>query len=195
MNVLALTIFALLWIAIVYAFNSLIIGKLQPVKLKTACVYIATTALLGVCGEIFVDSVYRALFGEALWLYHVYPIHDGFTSYYAPVIWGILGFYLYLLHDTLKLKKFTENKLALLFAAETLIIELLANLSFLLLFHRYLFYYLPNDLWHLTSVQTLPFYLLAGFMLTRTVKRFQKDWLFFTLMSIALIYLLIALVD
>jgi hypothetical protein len=194
MNVMGLTLFAFLWVTIVYLLNSLLARKLQPLNLKIAIVYVATTALLGVCGEIFVGSIYHFFFDKPLWQYHVLPVHDGFTSHYAPVIWGILGFYLYLLHNTLKLKKFSENKLSLLFAAETLVIEFFANLSFLLLFDKYLFYYLPTDLWHLTSVQTLPFYLIAGFILTRTIRRFQKDWLFYSLMCVALIYLLLCLV-
>ena len=51
-----------------------------------------------------------------------------------------------------------------IFCLDAILFELGVNGSYKLLFHKYLFYYLPSDLWHLTSVQTLPLYLLAGFI-------------------------------
>lgn len=189
MNISAtdLTLYAALWIGIVYVLNCLIARGLKPIDVRMALLYSATVAMLGVFGEVFVGSLYEFLFDRPLWQYRILPIHEGYTSMYAPVIWGILGFYLYLMHDTLvRLKKYTQNRLAITFMAEAIVIELLANLSFLLLFDQYLFYYLPSDLWHLTSVQTLPFYLAAGFVVTHALKRFSKDPPFFTLMCLAL---------
>jgi len=43
-------------------------------------------------------------------------------------------------------------------------------------------------------VQNFPLYLLAGFVITGTLKRFKEDSLFFTLMNCALMSVLIFLV-
>ncbi|MDB5168854.1 MAG: hypothetical protein JWO41_210 [Candidatus Saccharibacteria bacterium] len=187
MTALKLTLFALFWITFVYLINCLIARKFKKIEIRQALLYTTSVGMLGVFGEVFVGHVYSFLFGEPLWLYHVLPIHNGFTSQYAPVIWGILGFHLYLLHGTLTSRKaHSINRLAFYFAGEAIIIELMGNYSFQAVFHQYIFYYFPPDLWHLTSVQTLPFYLAAGFVVTRTLKRLKAEPVFFTLMATGL---------
>lgn len=192
MTPLKLTLFALFWFTAVYLFNSSISRGFKKVEPKLAVLYVSSLAMLGVFGEVLVGNIYKALFDKPLWLYHVLPIHDGFTSYYAPIIWGILGFHLYLLHGTLRTKnKVSGNTLALMFAGETLIIELLGNSSFKFVFNDYIFYYLPPDLWHYTSVQTLPFYVAAGFVLTRVMTHMRVDPIFFSCMASALACVLV----
>lgn len=187
MTPISLTLFAGFWVGLVYLLNSAIARHFKKIDLRMATLYVASVAMLGVFGEIFIGHIYDFIFHKPLWLYHVLPIHGGYTSYFAPVIWGILGFHLYLLHGTLNKKKTRTNQhLALLFAGETLILELAGNWSFLAWFHDYCFYYLPTDLWHLTSVQTLPFYLLAGFVLARTIQSLRTDPKFFTFMAMGL---------
>lgn len=175
--------FALYLWAFVYTLNCIIARRIVRFRFKTAVIYTIALATLGVFGEVFVGSIYTILFGKPLWQYHVAPIHHNYTSLYAPVLWGTLGFYVGLLHDYLKERGIVRVLyLAPLFAIETLGLEIFANGSFHLFFGDYLFYYLPGDLWHLTSVQTLPFYLPAGIVFVLAMRRFLRDTGFFTVM-------------
>ncbi len=100
-----MTIRLLLFTAIllfgVYAFNSIVAGRFKKIKLVPALMYASTVAMIGVFGEIFVDSIYSYFFSNPLWRYNILPVHDGYTSQYAVVLWGIFGLYLYLMHDNL----------------------------------------------------------------------------------------------
>jgi hypothetical protein len=170
-----LLIFAIGLPAVIYILNCAVAREIKTVKLKPALLYVTTVAMMGVLGEVFVGSIYQTLFDKHLWDYTVLPIHEGFTSRYAPVIWGSYGWYLYLSHGTLRRYGITSTKhLALIFALETVFLEALTNGSFKLFFGEYLFYYSPADLWHLTSVQAMPFYLVAGYAIATAVDRFAR---------------------
>jgi len=102
------------------------------------------------------------------------------------------GFYLYLLHDSLHGWNIrSSRKLATIIAIEAIVLEFLLNGSFLLLFGDYFFYYLPGDLWHLTTIQAIPFYFLAGVVITKTVKHFKIFPLFFIAMNTLLIFIFV----
>jgi hypothetical protein len=144
-------------------------------------------------GEILLDSTYDLVVGHPLWYYNILPIYGGYTSAYAVVTWGIYGFHLYLLHDTLDTKwRITRARhLALIFSLEALILEAMLTLSAKLAFGHYLYYYLPADLWHVSSFQNIPFYFICGVVILKTLKRFRKDPLFFSLMSGFLLFVLL----
>jgi hypothetical protein len=150
--------------------------------------------MLGAFGEVLLGNVYNAVFGNPLWAYRVLQVHNAYTSKYSPIIWGVLGFHVYLLHGTLRdTKRWNNVRLSILFAAETIIIELIGNFSFHIAFHRYIFYYFPGDLWHYTSLQTLPLYFVAGLVLTRSIQKLRSDPLFFTVMAVGLTSILVFL--
>jgi len=189
-----LLLFSVYIITVIYIVNCLIARQIKRVHFREAAVYITTMAMLGVFGEVFVGSVYHALFGHALWLYRVAPVHLGYTSYYAPFIWGALGFHIYLLHNYLKARNVEATlHLALIFSLETILLEILGNGSFKLFFGHYLFYYLPGDLWHLTSLQTLPFYFPAGIIMVKAVRHFKTDPRFYSIMCLLLAFTLVYL--
>jgi hypothetical protein len=166
--------------------------KIEP---KMAVLYFSTVALIGVFGEIFLDTVYNHFVGRPLWHYNILPVQNGYTSSYAIVIWGILGIYLYLMHDNLASKwSITKTKhLALIFSLEALLIEALVTLSAKVFLGNYLYYYLPGDLWHVSSFQNIPFYFICGIVILQTMKRFRKDPYFFSSMSASLIFVLVFL--
>jgi hypothetical protein len=83
-------------------------------------------------------------------------------------------------------KTLSIHRLALLFCVEAVIIEALVNLTFKLSFGQFIFYYYPSDLWHLTSLQTLPFYLLGGYVIAYSIKMFSAHSRYFAAMSAAL---------
>ena len=195
MKVLNLVLFALFWAVVVYIINCLVARRFMTVEFKMAFLYFMTVALIGVFGEIFLDTTYRSFFGKPLWYYNILPVHHGFTSSYAVVIWGILGFYLYLMHDNLASRwSITKTKhLALIFSIEALFIEAVVTLSAKVFLGDYLYYYLPSDLWHVSSFQNIPFYFICGVVILETMKRFRSDPYFFSAMSASLIYVLIFL--
>jgi hypothetical protein len=170
-----LLIFATVWTAIVYAINSLYARKLIQVQFKPAFLYIVTMAALGILGEIIYGTFYKYIFNQSLWDYQIIPIHNNYTSVYSLFLWGMVGFSIYLLHTTLKKRKVTNiHKLAVIFCLEAIVLEALVNISFLAFFGSYIYYYNPGDLWHITSLQTLPLYLLAGYITILTIRFASK---------------------
>ena len=195
MDPLALTIFALVWLLVLYGLNCLIYGKLKPIDAKMAVMYFFTLALIGLFGEIFLDSVYNFLVGRPLWVYQILPIMHGYTSSFAIVTWGLYGFHLYLLHGSLadKWSIYRRRHLALIFSVEALVLEALLTISAKVFLGKYLYYYLPGDLWHVSSVQNIPFYFICGVVTLATLKRFKADPVFFSAMSASLLFVLVFL--
>jgi hypothetical protein len=187
--------FSLGWVAIIYFFNSAIAKRLKVIDFKIALLYISTVVLSGTFGEVFINSIYNFLFNVPLWEYKLFPIHNAYTSYYSMFIWSMYGFYLYLLHDNLKSNNYPVRTLAIIVSIEAIILEFLFNLSHLFIFKDYIFYYLPSDIWHLTSLQAIPFYFLAGFVIIKSIKRFKADPWFFIPMNILLVFTLVFLVS
>jgi len=193
MEIWKLTIFAAVWLAIIYFFNSLVAKRFKIIDLKLAMLYFATVAMVGVYGEIFLDTVYNFFVGHPLWRYNILPIQHGYTSAYAVMPWGTVGFYLYLMHDHLAARwSITRTRyLSLIFSVEALILEAAVTLSARMFFGKYLYYYLPGDLWHVSTLQNLPFYYICGAAIVQIIKRFKTDPYFFTAMSIFLIFVLV----
>ncbi len=193
MDFTKLAIFTAFWPIIFYLLNSIIAGSFKKIEPKQALVYFMTVALIGVFGEIFLDTAYNFFVGTPLWRYNILPIHGGYTSAYAPIIWGTYGLHLYLLHDTLAKRWSIKNSwlLVLLFSFEALLIESIVTISSRLYLGEYMYYYFPGDLWHVTSIQNMPFYFICGMVILKTIKRFKTDPVFFSAMSAALIIVIV----
>jgi hypothetical protein len=195
MEPIKLTLFALLWLAIIYSGNSLAVRSWKKIEPKMAILYFMTVALIGLYGEIFLDTTYNHFVGHPLWRYNILPIHHAYTASFAVVTWGLYGFHLYLLHGSLGKWAINKTKyLVLIFGFEALVLEALLTISARLLLGRYMYYYLPGDLWHVSSVQNFPFYLICGYIVLRTLERFRKDPIFFSAMSAALLFVLVFMV-
>jgi hypothetical protein len=179
-----LTIFACILLVSVYLLSSATARKFKKVNPKKALLYVASVAMIGVLGEITADASYKYYFHTALWRYNYLPIHHAFTSQFSPMLWGVFGFYLYLNHHSLE--KWTRRQLvnlALIFAVEALVVEAFADLISKAVLGNYIYYYYPNGLWHITSFQGFPFYIICGFVVAETIHRFKADPHFFTFIS------------
>lgn len=175
-----LIIFAAAWVIGLYLLNSLLARQFIKLSLKPLLFYVSNLAMLGVYGETIFGNVYHYVFGHSLWRYTVLPIHHGYTSQYALVLWGAYGFHLYLMHDTVVKRHAKATRyLPYIFCLEAIVIEAAVNITFRLSFGHYLFYFLPSDLWHLTSVQTLPVYFAGGFIFSMMLVKGRRDPLFF----------------
>jgi len=192
---LQLASFAILWIMIVYAFNSLLARRYKKPKLKRTVTYVFAVATIGVFGEIFLDAAYNHFVGNPLWEYRILPVHGGYTSSFALVTWGIYGFHLSLLHDTLRRHHiYSFYKLALIMSVEALFAEALLTLSAKLFLGEFLYYYFPGDLWHISSFQNIPFYFICALVVITTVRRFKVDPAFFACMCASFVTVLIFIV-
>lgn len=188
---LSLVYFSIAWIAIIYLFNCLVAREFKRVHPTRALAYISSVVLLGVFGEVLIDSLYDALFGVPLWEYRLLPLHNAYTSYYSLVIWSMYGFYLYLLHDSLNNHVRSSRVLAIVISVEAILLEILLNVSHLLIFGQYVFYYFPNDLWHVTSIQAIPVYFLAGLFIVRMTRGIKVDPVFFATVNMVLVAVLV----
>lgn len=188
-----LFIFTLFCVLVIYLFNAFLSHRFKKIDYRYALLYITTVALLGVFGEVLIDSLFKLAVKRPLWEYHLLPIHNSYTSYYSLAVWGMYGFYLYIFHDFLKGKrsKLSKRYLILLIGVEAILLEVAINTIYLAFFGDYIFYYLPNDLWHLTSVRAIPFYLLLGIVISKCIKRFRKDPKFFIAMNISLVTVMV----
>jgi hypothetical protein len=193
MSPLSLILFAVGCGTIIYVINCLVAGRVKKIDPRQAALYMSTVALIGLFGEIFLDTTYNWIVGRPLWYYNILPIQGGYTSSYAIVAWGLYGLHIYLLHGSLADKwSITCTKhLALIFCVEALILEAMLTIGAKVFLGQYMYYYLPGDLWHVTSIQNLPFYLICGVVILKTLKRFRTDPRFFTLMSLFLIGVLV----
>ncbi|HSX15293.1 MAG TPA: hypothetical protein VLF40_00730 [Candidatus Saccharimonadales bacterium] len=194
MHAVSIIIFSLACIAAFYAADSLVAGQWLTVKARAAILYVLSMLAMGLVGEVAFDTAYNAAFGWPLWQYHLLPIHHSYTSVYSLVIWAAMGLHLYLLHEAFKKRGITSvHVLAVVFCMEALLLEALLNLAYQIFFGDYVFYYLPTDLWHVTSVQALPIYFFGGYiavLATRLALRIPRRALVGNSLAIAAVLLL-----
>ncbi|HSW80010.1 MAG TPA: hypothetical protein VLG47_04505 [Candidatus Saccharimonadales bacterium] len=189
-----LSIFAIAWISGLYLLNSLIAGEVKQIKFKPMLLYVTTLAMLGVYAEVICDTIYNFIFGKPLWVYTVLPVHHAFTSKFAIVLWGAYGFYLYMMHDNiLKRHSNAAKYLPYIFCLEAIVIEAMVNVTFRIFFGHYIFYYLPGDLGHITSLQVLPIYLIGGFVISAMLLKGKTKPLFFSSIGVILVCILVFL--
>lgn len=184
-SILSLFVIGLGLVLFLYVFICLISKKIINIKIKKAFFYSGMLTMMGPFGEVVINSFCQAVFGSTLWEYRVYPIHDGYTSKYSFFIWTIYGFYLYLLKEEsglFKRLKHTRTK-ALTMAVDAIFIEILFNIVSIYFLGTYIFYYFPNDLWHLTTLVVIPFYYLAGLVVFKTLSHCYRNPIYFGIMG------------
>lgn len=170
--------------AVVYLLDSLYARKWLGLT-REVIAYIAAAVLVGVFGEVFVETIYNAFVGQPLWHYQFLPVHNTYTSLFSVVLWAMYGVHLYWVRKTLDIKygKIAKWKLASVFAVESLLLETFANLAWLAAFGYLIYFYTPTDLWHVTTLVNIPCYFGASWAMIGVVKRFKTDLRFYALMS------------
>ncbi|MAT66455.1 MAG: hypothetical protein CMN57_12525 [Gammaproteobacteria bacterium] len=141
--------------------------------------YAATVFLVAVTCEILVNSGYEALFGRKLWEYRILPLYDGDISLLAFIIWPVYGVHLYFFRQVLAKrlpKQFNRDRIyaAVIGLDAPLFYEVCGNLLFLLLLGEYYAYYLPGELFHLTSVQVIPIYMVFIYLGMKVLDWFMR---------------------
>ena len=176
---------AFLFIGISFLVNRKLAQPIFNVDLYLALLYAATVFCLAIVCEVVVNSIYQHLIGEKLWVYHVMPIYNQDVSLLAPLLWSAYGIHLYFVEQTYrirlpKLMNKNQNASALLHGLDApLVFETSGNLIFLLLAGTYYAYYLPNDLFHLTSFRVIPLYMVCiffGLIILRWLEKQTRHW-------------------
>lgn len=177
-SVINVAIYGISFILFFYLVASLSYGKLIRIDWKKLFLYITIFSLFGVIGEIFVNTLYNHFFGEYLWEYHLYPVHNGHISKMFIFVWGSLGVYKYLSEIVLtKFNLYTKGRAGLIMSLEAILLELWYNITFFALFGSYIFYYFPDNLGplsHFSCLQVLPFYFIFGFVVTKLISHQVK---------------------
>lgn len=179
-----LTLFGITCVLTVYLFSVLVFRKFKRIHLSRAMLYISSVAMIGVLGEISVDSFYNHFFHQPLWQYNFLPIHHAYTSEFSIVLWGSFGLYIYLIHH--KYEKWTRRELinlAIIFSLEAIAIEAIADIVSKAFLGKYIYYYYPSNLWHISAFQNIPFYFLSGVVIIETIHWFKASPHYFTVIS------------
>lgn len=162
-------IFSLLLVTISYSINRYLLGRKLAVDFYQLALTASCVVILALIGESLVNPLYTALVGQKLWEYRILPLHDGNVSALGVMVWAAYGIHLYFTRQTLinKLPNGLNNSagIAVITGFEApFICEVLGNLLFLHFLGDYYAYYLPGDVFHLTSFQVVPIYMLCLFI-------------------------------
>jgi len=192
----SLITFFLYLVAVIYLAGLALTDSSTKISAKEVYMYSGTLALIGCISEVAVNSFCRAAFDSSLWIYLVTPVHQGDTSIFAFFQWSLYGYHLYFVQkkiQSLKVKH-EEYIFALVISVEALLLEIFVNISSHFFLNTFIFYYIPGDMGHMTTVFVFPVYILGGAILIETFKRFLKDPVFFGNLSysIALIFVFLS---
>lgn len=192
----SLITFFLYLVAVIYLAGLALTDSSTKIRAKEVYMYSGTLALIGCISEVAVNSFCRAAFDSSLWIYLVTPVHHGDTSIFAFFQWSLYGYHLYFVQkkiQSLKVKH-EEYIFALVISVEALLLEIFVNISSSFFLNTLIFYYIPGDMGHMTTVFVFPVYILGGAILIETFKRFLQDPVFFGNLSysIALIFVFLS---
>ncbi|MFU8787569.1 MAG: hypothetical protein ACNA7G_00985 [Methylobacter sp.] len=190
-----LVLFFLYLVTVVYCAGFALNKDSTQTRIEDVYMYSGTLALIGCISEVAINSFCRAVFDTPLWVYQVTPIHGGDTSTFAFFQWSLYGYHLYYVEQKLQSFNFKHQAtiFALVLSADALLLEIFVNLSSLFFLDTFIFYYLPGDIWHLTTLFVFPFYLLGGVILIGIFDRFLKDPLFFGTLSFSIAFIFVFL--
>ncbi|HNY49486.1 MAG TPA: hypothetical protein PLV50_03610 [Smithella sp.] len=158
--------FVLFFAPLIYIFCSLLNKKFIVIQLPKLVLYMGATFFGAMWYEIILDTFFVKVSGQPGWLYKIWPMYHGYTSGVGMVMWPLYGFFIYCMNSAIETNpKFINlnngSAKAFLFAIDAMALEILVNCFSIVFFHTYLFYYLPGDLMHFTTIQIFIPYLFA----------------------------------
>jgi len=179
MDVIAGILFSLLLVLVSFFINRFLQGGRLVIDVYRLALTASSVLLLAVIAESLVNPLYELWFGQKLWEYRVFPLHDANVSALAVIVWTAYGVHLYFTLQSLDQKlgsrwNSSATKALIIGFEAPLITEVSGNLVFLLLLNKYYAYYLPADVRHLTSFQVVPIYMLCIFFGLMILKRLER---------------------
>lgn len=161
---------------------------------KLIFTYFVFGSWFGMAGELFLNKIIEWFFGMPIWEYRVLPIHNGVTSSFGPVMWGIATVYV-CFHKNYQLYPLKIKNPITLFLLESgylLVLELVFNFVGFFLFNDYFFYYFVADLWHWSSLTTMPFWWIAYKVAVKYSSVFYNEQKLNIVIAVTLIVALLA---
>ena len=163
---------------VIYGLWRLLARRPLSLDAQTIWLYMGLAFPICIISEVFIGHLHEALFGAQLWQYRVAPTHGGYTSLYNFAIWPLYGWHVYLSEQALakwNLRAAARRTVLLLkHASAGPLLEIIANLGMLAIMGRYYFYYVPGDLWHLTSIQVVPYYFVLSLLFAAFIARVRE---------------------
>ncbi len=175
---------AFLFVSISYFINRRLSGDSFRVDAYLLAIYAVTVFCMAIIFEVIINNLYHYFIGANLWEYHVMPIYGRDVSLLSPLLWSAYGIHLYFIEQTYikRLPQILRNRKgrALLYGLDApFVFEVSGNLIFLLLIGKYYAYYLPGDVFHLTSVRAIPIYMFCiffGLLLLHWLEKQPRHW-------------------
>lgn len=158
--------FGLFFLPLLYFFCSWVARKFLSINYSKLVLYMGCTFFGAMWYEIILDTLFVKFVGQPGWLYKIWPVHYGYTSGVGMFMWPLYGFFVFCMNSAIEINPKLANinngaAKTYLFALDAMALEILANIFSISLFHTYLFYYLPGDLLHFTTIQIFVPYLFA----------------------------------
>jgi len=161
-------VFVVFFWPFLYLFPCLMAKQFLSLNVSKLILYMGCTFFGAMLCEVLLDTLFVKFTGQPSWIYKIWPIHHGYTSGVGMFMWPLYGFLIYCMNRAIE----SNPKLigmnngiakAYLYAIDAMVLEILTNIFAILLFHTYLFYYLPDDLMHFTTIQIfIPYLFLCG---------------------------------
>ncbi len=182
MEITAAILFSLLLVMASFAINRRLLKGQLVIDGYRLALTSSAVLLLAIIAESLINPVYELWFGSKLWEYRVFPLHDGNVSALAVIVWSAYGVHLYFTRQSLDRKlgrrwNSTGTKALIVSFEAPFIFEVGGNLLFLQLAKNYYAYYLPTDVYHLTSFQVVPVYIFCiffGLLILRLLERLPR---------------------
>lgn len=165
----AAAVFSVLFPGLSFLLNRRWCGGRLNKDLHQIALLAGLTFFAAILCEASINPLYEALFQEKLWEYRVLPLHDRNVSVLALLVWTSYGVHLHFMNQSLD-RWFAPGSQRLFYKAgligmeAPLLWEVSGNGFFLLLLGEYYAYYLPGDVWHLTSLRVVPAYMVCVFL-------------------------------
>jgi hypothetical protein len=174
--IIKVIIFTLAQYIPLYIWNKILNKNNIKVDWRLVLGYFIFGSWFGMYGELFLFKFIDWIFKAPIWEYRTFPIHDGITSSYGPIMWGMAAVYI-CFHKNYQINPKKRSKLMsfLLEAGFLLVLETLFNFLSYLIFDNYFFYYFVPDLWHWTSFTNLPFWWVGYHVMVKYAKVLYKE--------------------
>lgn len=171
---LQVVIFSAAWVGVM-VFLYFLLARNIRVDGRSLLLHMGTITMLGPVCEVIFNNTAQYLFGEPLWVYHFLPVHNGDTSLYSFFLWAMYGCHLYFV-DRAFIRTpalYRTILFALILSVDAIVLEFLVNVTSIYYLETYIFFYIPGDVQHLTTIAVVPFYFLGGIVAARTLEFFK----------------------
>lgn len=170
-------VFTVLFLTPLFIWFKMLKNRNVTVDVRLILSYFIFGSWFGMLGELFIAKLVGWAFDTVIWEYRTLPIHDGTTSSYGPIMWGITAIYICFFKNY-QLITFENKSRLMSFIFESfflLVVELFFNFLAFGIFNNYFFYYFFPDLMHWSSFAALPFWFCGYQVIVKYSETMYKE--------------------